>query len=66
MRYEPDADRQSSAIELALIGIQRDAAWENFTSGAITDEARRRIEHDLDLEEARIRRSPNEAVADGT
>jgi CPA1 family monovalent cation:H+ antiporter len=66
MRYEPEADRQSSAIELALVGIQRDAAWENFTSGAITDEARRRIEHDLDLEEARIRRSPNEAVADGT
>jgi hypothetical protein len=48
-----------------VIGVQRGFAWERFTSSDITDEARRRIEHELDLEEARIRRAPNEAVPDG-
>lgn len=63
---EPEAAKRSSELELALIGMKRDLAWERFAEGAVTDEARRRIEHELDLEEARIRRDPNEAVADGT
>lgn len=64
-RDEPDLARRAGELELALIGSQRDLAWERFAAGAITDEARRRIEHELDLEEARIRRDPNEATADG-
>ena len=64
-RDEPDAACRGRHIELAVIETQRTLAWTRFTDAAITDEARRRIEHELDLEEARIRRAPNEAIPDG-
>lgn len=63
---EPDQSRLGNELELALIGDKRGLAWERFAAGTITDEARRRIEHELDLEEARIRRAPNEAIPDGS
>ena len=61
----PEEARRANELELTLIEAQREVAWRLFADGGITDEARRRIEHELDLEEARIRRDPNEATADG-
>ena len=43
------------ALQLAFLDVERDAIWEQYVKGAIDDEARRRIERELDLDDSRIR-----------
>jgi CPA1 family monovalent cation:H+ antiporter len=43
-------------IELSLIAAERDHINQTFRGGKLTDEARRRIERELDLREAHFAR----------
>ena len=45
--------RQSAAVKKELIDAEREFIYQLLREGKITDEARRRIEYELDLEEAR-------------
>ena len=49
-----DHMRQTAAIKKALIDAERDFIYKLLRDGKITDEARRRIEYELDLEEASV------------
>lgn len=49
-----DQMRQTAALKLELIAAERDFIYELLRHGKITDEARRRIEYELDLEEAGV------------
>ena len=46
--------RQSAALKKELIDAEREFIFELLRDGKITDEARRRIEYELDLEEAGV------------
>jgi CPA1 family monovalent cation:H+ antiporter len=46
--------RQTAKIKADLIEAERDFIWQLLRDGKITDEARRRIEYELDLEEASV------------
>ena len=46
--------RQSAALKRELIDAERDFIYQLLREGKITDEARRRIEYELDLEEAGV------------
>jgi CPA1 family monovalent cation:H+ antiporter len=46
--------RQSAELKKELIDIERDFIYQLLREGKITDEARRRIEYELDLEEASV------------
>jgi Na+/H+ antiporter len=46
--------RQAAEIKKGLIDAERDFIYELLREGKITDEARRRIEYELDLEEASL------------
>jgi Na+/H+ antiporter len=53
---QPDLDTAARCnLELRLIDVERDAIARSYEENRITDEARRRIERELDLEEARVR-----------
>jgi CPA1 family monovalent cation:H+ antiporter len=49
-----DHMRQTAKIKGDLIEAERDFIWQLLRDGRITDEARRRIEYELDLEEASV------------
>jgi CPA1 family monovalent cation:H+ antiporter len=49
-----DQLRQGAAIKKELIDAERDFIYQLLREGKITDEARRRIEYELDLEEASV------------
>jgi CPA1 family monovalent cation:H+ antiporter len=49
-----DHMRQTAKIKGDLIEAERDFIWQLLRDGKITDEARRRIEYELDLEEASV------------
>jgi CPA1 family monovalent cation:H+ antiporter len=49
-----DHMRQSASIKKELIDAERDFIYQLLRDGKITDEARRRIEYELDLEEAGV------------
>ncbi len=49
-----DQMRRTAALKLELIAAERDFIYELLRDGKITDEARRRIEYELDLEEASV------------
>jgi CPA1 family monovalent cation:H+ antiporter len=49
-----DYMRQSAALKKELIDAERDFIYQLLRRGEITDEARRRIEYELDLEEAAV------------
>ena len=49
-----DAIHSSNNVRLELIAAERDFLYELLRDGKITDESRRRLERDLDLEEATI------------
>ena len=49
-----DLVRSSNDIRLELIATERDVLHDLLRDGKITDESRRRLERDLDLEEATI------------
>ena len=51
------AEMQDVALRLQMIGAERAAIAEAYEANHLTDEARRRIERELDLEEARLRQS---------
>jgi len=53
----------ASALELHLVEIERAAIARAYAENRLTDEARRRIERELDLEEARIRHALTSASA---
>jgi CPA1 family monovalent cation:H+ antiporter len=46
--------RKTAALKLELISAERDFIYQLLRDGKITDEARRRIEYELDLEEAGV------------
>jgi CPA1 family monovalent cation:H+ antiporter len=46
--------RQTAELKKALIDAERDFIYEQLRAGEITDDARRRIEYELDLEEASL------------
>jgi CPA1 family monovalent cation:H+ antiporter len=48
-------DSASAALDLQLLDIERTAVGRAYAENRITDEARRRIERELDLEDARVR-----------
>ncbi len=49
-----DHIRQTAALKKELIDAERDFIYQLLRDGKITDEARRRIEYELDLEEAGV------------
>jgi Na+/H+ antiporter len=49
-----DQMRQTAALKLELIAAEREFIYQLLRDGKITDEARRRIEYELDLEEASV------------
>jgi CPA1 family monovalent cation:H+ antiporter len=49
-----DQMRKTAALKLELIAAERDFIYQLLRDGKITDEARRRIEYELDLEEAGV------------
>ena len=49
-----DYTRQSASLKKELIDAERDFIFQLLRDGKITDEARRRIEYELDLEEASV------------
>jgi monovalent cation/hydrogen antiporter len=51
------AEAEDVAWRLRMIGVERAAIAEAYEANHLTDEARRRIERELDLEEARLRQS---------
>lgn len=53
----------TSALELKLVDVERAAIARAYGENRLTDEARRRIERELDLEEARIRHALASASA---
>jgi CPA1 family monovalent cation:H+ antiporter len=46
--------RQTAALKMELIDAEREFIYRLLRDGKITDEARRRIEYELDLEEAGV------------
>ncbi len=49
-----DRRRQTAELKKELIDLERDFIYDMLRDGKITDEARRRIEYELDLEEASL------------
>ena len=49
-----DYIRQSAALKKELIDSEREFIYQLLRDGKITDEVRRRIEYELDLEEASV------------
>ena len=49
-----DHMRQTAKVKAELIGAEREFIYQLLRDGKITDEARRRIEYELDLEEASV------------
>jgi len=49
-----DQMRKTAALKIELIDAERDFIYQLLRDGKITDEARRRIEYELDLEEAGV------------
>lgn len=49
-------------IQLQLIATERASIAEQFAAGKLSDEARRRVERELDLEDARVRHAADSAT----
>ncbi|GJD49062.1 putative Na(+)/H(+) exchanger [Methylobacterium crusticola] len=60
---DPVADE--SALQLRLVDVERAAITRAYDENRLTDEARRRIEREFDLEEARVRYAGASAGANG-
>jgi CPA1 family monovalent cation:H+ antiporter len=60
---EPSAE--SAKIQLALLAAERATIAAQFAAGHLSDEARRRIERELDLQDAWVRQSANSATVRG-
>jgi CPA1 family monovalent cation:H+ antiporter len=62
-RTPDDPVATASALELHFVDVERAAIARAYAENRLTDEARRRIERELDLEEARIRHALASASA---
>ncbi|MEA2380284.1 MAG: hypothetical protein QOH72_255 [Solirubrobacteraceae bacterium] len=51
----PDSRREYDDLRRDLIGVERDTLHDLRDSGRLRQETMRRVERDLDLEEARLR-----------
>ena len=51
----PDTSEVAADLRMELIAAEREYIYRQLQDGRITDEARRRIERELDLEEASLR-----------
>jgi CPA1 family monovalent cation:H+ antiporter len=60
---EPAAD--AAWIQLQLVEAERASIAAQFAAGKLSDEARRRVERELDLEDARVRSAADSATAPG-
>ena len=60
MPGSPVAD--GAVLQVQLVAAERDRVAQLYAEGAITDEARRRIERELDLEDVRIRHAAESAT----
>jgi CPA1 family monovalent cation:H+ antiporter len=58
--------RLSAELELLLIGAERQHLYELLSGGQLKDDARRRIERELDLREAQLRRTTPRSGNDDT
>ena len=54
LRTASDAGALAADVKMELIAAEREYIYRLLQDGQITDEARRRIERELDLEEASI------------
>jgi len=61
-RTDEDPVGDTSTLELELVDIERKAIDHAYGENRVTDEARRRIEREFDLEEARIRHAAESAA----
>jgi hypothetical protein len=52
----------AAGIQLQLIAAERASIAAQYAAGKLTDEARRRIERELDLEDARLRHAADSAA----
>jgi CPA1 family monovalent cation:H+ antiporter len=59
----PAAD--SAAIQRRLVAAERASIARQFAAGKLTDEARRRIERELDLEDSMLRHAADSATGQG-
>jgi CPA1 family monovalent cation:H+ antiporter len=53
--------KDSAALQLQLIEAERDSINDQFAAGKLSDEARRRIERELDLEDSMLRHTADSA-----
>lgn len=53
---------EAAGIQLQLVAAERSSIAAQYAAGKVTDEARRRIERELDLEDARIRHTADSAA----
>jgi monovalent cation/hydrogen antiporter len=58
-----DISNASAALQLQFLGAERASIGELYLRGEISDDARRRIERELDLEDSRIRHSAESGAA---
>ena len=54
LRDDIESTRVGAAVKKELIDAEREFIFQLLREGKITDEARRRIEYELDLEEASV------------
>jgi CPA1 family monovalent cation:H+ antiporter len=59
----PAAD--AAWVQLQLIEAERASIAAQFAAGKLSDEARRRVERELDLEDARVRSAADSATPQG-
>ncbi len=55
---------QATGVDLELLGVEREFVARAFEESRLSDDARRRIERELDLEEARLRHASQSATLD--
>jgi len=56
---------EAAGIQLQLVAAERASIASQYAAEKLTDEARRRIERELDLEDARIRHAADSAAGNG-
>ncbi len=56
---------EAAAIQLALVATERASIAAQFAAGTLSDEARRRIERELDLQDAWVRHAADSATGRG-
>ena len=63
--YDGAPAEDSARIQVQLIAAERASIAAQFAAGKLTDEARRRIERELDLEDSAVRHSADSATGRG-